>query len=266
VSDEKPKSPSARPPASAGGPPKLERVPDGYRAPAVRPAAAAAATPPPKAPGASYGLAPREVGADAAIAAGIPHQGVLANESALYLFALAAASQATGRLTLTPEGRLFALSFRRGTVEHAVSSDPEDDLAAFLVRRGAVRQDALARAQAASHAVGGDLVSALIAERLVNPGDVAQLLQEHGTHVVQRALAAEAGGWSWSPQAAPPSGAFPLGAPYAMLCAAVRALDVAALERRLGEREHRAAARVGARFRLEDLNLMQYVYRLSFEL
>jgi curved DNA-binding protein CbpA len=195
------------------------------------------------------------VGADAAIAAGIEHQGSLASESGLYLFALAAASQATGRLELTREGSGFALSFRRGTVEHAASSDPEDDLGAFLVRRGAVRAEALARVEAARRAVGGDLVSLLIAERLVNPADVAQLLQEHGAHVVQRALAVEAGGWSWSPQAAPPPGAFPLGAPYGMLCAAVRALDAATLARRLGDREHRAASRVGSRVRLEDLRL-----------
>ncbi len=71
------------------------------------------------APVSSYGLAARHVGADAAIAAGLAHEGSLATESAIYLFALAAAVQATGRLTLTPEGRSFALTFRRGTVEHA---------------------------------------------------------------------------------------------------------------------------------------------------
>jgi curved DNA-binding protein CbpA len=260
VSDEKPKPPpAARPTAPAGAPPKLERVPAGYKAPAVRPAppetVPAAAPAPSKPPGSSYGLAAREVGADAAIAAGIEHQGSLAGESGLYLFALAAASQATGRLTLTREGSEFALSFRRGTVEHAASTDPDDDLGAFLVRRGAVRQEALARAAAAKHAVGGDLVSALIAERVVNPGDVAQLLQEHGALVVQRALAVEVGAWSWSPQAAPPPGAFPLGAPYAMLCAAVRTFDATTLARRLGDREHRAAARVGGRVRPEDLRL-----------
>ncbi len=267
MSDEKPKVPPAARPPAAGAPPKLERVPAGYRPPnSVRPPVAGStstrpappATAPPSSrpsPAPTYGLAAREVGPDAAIAAGLAQQGTLGNESALYLFALAAAMQATGRLTLTPEGRSFALSFRRGTVEHIASSDPEDDLGRFLVRKGALRPDALAHAEAGKGAVGGDLVSVLIAERLVNSAEVAALLQEHGAHLVQRALAAEAGGWSWNPQAPPPAGAFPLGAPFAMLCAAVRALDAIALMRRLGEREHRAAARVAGRLRMEDLRL-----------
>jgi hypothetical protein len=279
VSEEKPKAP-----AGARPPPKLERVPAGYRPPPVRPAAtpvptagasapaappaapgaapaapgaAPAAPPPQRAPGvSSYGIAAREVGADAAIAAGLAGQGTIGpKDSALHVFALAAAIQGTGRLTLTPEGRSYALSFRRGTVEHAASSDPEDDLGRFLVAKGALRPEGLARAEAAKGSVGGDLVSALIAERLVNPADVAGLLQEHGARLVQRALAVEAGGWSWNPQAAPPPGAFPLGAPWAMLCAAVRGLDATALMRRLGEREHRAAARIGGRIRIEDLRL-----------
>jgi curved DNA-binding protein CbpA len=40
-----------------------------------------------------------------------------------------------------------------------------------------------------------------------------------------------------------------------LLCAAVRGLDAAALGRRLGDREHRAAARIGGRIRIEDLRL-----------
>jgi curved DNA-binding protein CbpA len=195
------------------------------------------------------------VGADAAIAAGLAHQGSLATESAIYLFALAAAVQATGRLTLTPEGRSFALTFRRGTVEHAASSDPHDDLGSFLVRKGALKPETLLRAEAGKAARGGDLASTLIAERLVNPADVASFLQEHGTQLVQRALVSEGGGWSWSPDAAPPPDAFPLGAPLAMLCAAVRTLDAATLMRRLGDREQRVPSRIGGRIRIEDLRL-----------
>ncbi len=258
MSDEKPKPPpAARPLAPAAMPPKLDRVPTGYRPPPVRPPAAGAApaTTPPRAPGSSYGMAAREVGADAAIAAGLAHQGTLGAESALTIFGLAAAMQATGRLTLTPEGRSYALSFRRGAVEHAASSDPADDLGRFLVQKGALRPEALANAEAAKARLGGDLVSALIAERIVNPADVAAFLQEHGAQLVQRALAVEAGGWSWTPQAPPPPGAFPLGAPFAMLSGAARALDAPALMRRLGEREHRAATRVGGRIRLEELRL-----------
>ena len=275
MSEERPKPA----PAAATPPPRLERVPEGYQPPPVRATTGAGAptpvplrgaeevrgnAPPPQRAGtSSYGMAAREVGADAAIAAGLAGQGSLAAESALHVFALAATMQATGRLTLTPEGRSYTLSFRRGTVEHAASTDPEDDLGRQLVARGAVGADALARAEAARAAAGGDLASALIAARVMSPADVAALLQEHGARIVQRALASEAGGWSWSPQAPPPPGAFPLGSPFAMLCAAVRALDVSALMRRLGDREHRAAARVGARVRIEDLRLTALEARVA---
>ena len=100
MSEERPKR--APPP---GGPPKLERVPEGYKAPSVRPpapglpqsttTAPGGAAPRPPAPTAppqpSYGMSAREVGADAAIAAGLAHQGSLAAESAIAVFGLAAA-------------------------------------------------------------------------------------------------------------------------------------------------------------------------------
>ncbi len=209
----------------------------------------------PKPPVASYGLAAREVGADAAIAAGLAHEGTLANESALRLFALAAALHGNGRLTISTEGKTYALSFRRGTVEHAASSDREDDLGRFLVARGAITEAQRAQAETAKPRHGGDLAAALVGERLVNPGDVAGRLQERGAALVQRALAVESGGWSWEPDASPPPSSFPLGAPFAMLCGAVRALDAVTLQRRLGDRESRAASRIGARIRIEDLRL-----------
>jgi hypothetical protein len=265
VSEENPKPRPAGPP---GGPPRLDRVPDGYKAPSIKSTVAAPAPRPPGAPAAppptasTYGLAAREVGADAAIAAGIAAQGSLASESALHVFGLAAALQGNGRLSLGTQAKGYALTFRRGTVEHVHSADRADDLGAFLVGRGAVKPDALARAEAA-RAKGGDLVSALIAERLVNPADVAQLLQEHGALLVQRALAVEEGAWAWNPQAAPPPGAFPLGNPFAMLGAAVRALDAATLARRLGDREQRAAGRIGGRVRVEDLRLSAQEARVA---
>lgn len=240
------------------GPPKLERVPTGYRPPSVaRPASTDAPPPaaqrPPSA--ASYGASGRVVGADAAIAAGLAHEGQLAQDGALRLFYLAAATQASGRLVLAPEGREVALTFKRGTVEHVRSSDPTDDLGRFLVRRGPLTQEQLAQAEEAKAGAGGELVGALIARRLVNPADVAGLLQEHGTALVGRALAVEGGTWRWEPGVAPPPSSFPLGSPWGQLCSAVRALDGAAVQRRLGDREHRAATRVGGRIRVEDLRL-----------
>jgi DnaJ-domain-containing protein 1 len=236
-------------------------VSGGTPAPAPAPAAARPAAAP-AAPASSYGLAAREVGADAAIAAGLPAEGSLAAESALHVFGLAAAMQGTGRLSLGTHESGYALSFRRGNVEHVRSTDPADDVGRFLVARGAVKPDALARAEAA-RAKGGDLVSALITERAVNPADVAALLQEHGAVLVQRALAVQAGSWGWDPQAPAVPGAFPLGNAFAMLNAAVRTLDASAVARRLGDREHRVAARIGGRVRVEDLRLTAQEARVA---
>jgi hypothetical protein len=78
----------------------------------------------PSAPVATYGLRAREVTADAALAAGLALTGTLAQDGALRLFYLAAATQASGRLTLGASSRSFALVFKRGTVEHASSTNP----------------------------------------------------------------------------------------------------------------------------------------------
>lgn len=268
MSDEKPKtSPPDAPSGSPEAPPRLERVPGGYKPPPARAAQAAAspdapARPPPRrpspppapaaAPRATYGLAEREVTAAAAFAAGLALEGSLERDGALRLFGFAAATQANGRLTLASGPARYGLVFRKGAVEHASSSLPEDDLGTFLVRKGALSADGLARAGARS---GAHLVGALIAANAVNPADVASFLQEHGLLVVRRALAIEAGTWAWEPGVPPPPSSFRLGSPYGMLCAAVRALDLDAVKRRLGDREERAATRVGGRLRVEDLRL-----------
>ena len=68
--------------------------------------------PPP--PGPSRGLAAPEVTAVAAIAAGLAEEGPLARESALHLYYLAAACQATGRLVLGSELATYRLAFKKG--------------------------------------------------------------------------------------------------------------------------------------------------------
>jgi tetratricopeptide (TPR) repeat protein len=202
-------------------------------------------------------MAAREVSPEAAITAGLPLTGLLEQASPLRLYGLAAASQANGELTVSTEGRTvtYTLFFRRGAVEHAGSSDPVDDLGRFLLRKGVLTPEKLVQAEAAKPAAGGDLLGALIATRLVNSADVAALLAERGTGVVVRALACEAGSFAWEPGVPPPPSSFPLGSPFGTLCAAVRALDVSAVQRRLGDRERGAANRTVGRVRLEDLRL-----------
>jgi len=233
---DQPKRPTAQPPP--GGPPRLERAP-----------------PPGSAPRATYGLAERHVTIDAALAAGLAHDGDLASEGVLRLFYLAAATQATGLLVLGEQGRQFALTFKKGVVAHVLAEAREHDLGQFFVRKGTLKAADLAKAEAAKPQAGGDLLGALFALRLVNPADVAALLQEHGAGLVAQALAVWQGRYRWDPAAAPPPSAFPLGSSWGFLCTAVRSFDAASVAQRLGGRIDQPAARIGGRIRLEDLRL-----------
>ena len=206
------------------------------------------------APGASHGLQAPELGADAAFAASLPMQGDLANESALRLFALAAGTGASGRLTVAPAGASFALTFRKGTLEQVTTSSPDDDLPGFLVFRGVVQPEQVAEATTIA-GVEGDLAGALVTLRMVNGSELVRLMGEHAAQLVARVLSVEAGSWRWEPGVAPPPSAFPLGSPWVMLGAAVRALDPASVVRRLGAREQQGVTRIAGRFKLEDLRL-----------
>jgi hypothetical protein len=229
-------------------PPVLQR---GKRAAA--PVAAASAPPPP---------AGTKVTGDAAVAASLAWEGDLAQESALRLYYLAAAAQATGRLSFTGE-HAYAIALRRGTPEHALSSDPQDDVARFLVGKGALAEDRVADAEAVKGAFGGDLVAALASLGAVNPAESFRFLQEHGVAVLGRALALESGRARWEPGAPPPPSSFPLGSRFGLLCDAVRRLDALTVRRRLGPRAHRSATRVGGRIALVELKLNAVETRLA---
>jgi curved DNA-binding protein CbpA len=196
------------------------------------------------------------------MAAGLPHQGSLSRDSALHLYYLATAAQAAGRLTVGSERGSHALTFKKGVVEHAASTHPQDDLGPFLVKRGVVGEAQLAQAREARAKFGGDLVSALIGLRLIDPAATFQVLQEHGAGLVWRALATEAGTWRWEPGVAPPPSSFPLGSRWGMLCDAVRRLDAPGVQKRLGPRAGRAASRVGGRIEITDLKLNSHEVRV----
>jgi tetratricopeptide (TPR) repeat protein len=231
-------------PDSAGGPPKLERV----RA---------------AAPGASRGLRAPEVTAAAALAAGLPHEGSLADDGPLRLCYLAAAAQASGRLEIETERGTFTLYFKKGVVEHAASSADEDDLGRFLVARGTVRREAIEDAERVRAYHDGDLVTALASLKLMNPAESFRVLQEHGTALVARALGADKGRLRWDPAAKAPASAFPLGSRWGLLCDGARRLDGLAIRKLLGERLHRAAARAGGRVDLTDLKLTAHEARAT---
>ena len=225
------------------GAPRPAQAPPASRAPGA-----------PEPPRSSRGLM-AEVTAPAAIAAGLPWEGTLERESALRLCYLAAAAQASGLLELFAERGRYALHLRRGAVEHASSSAPEDDLGRFLVARGLVTAEAVADAERVKGALGGDLVAALAHLRLLDPATSFRTLQEHGAQVVGRALAVRDGAARWDPTAASPPSAFPLGSRWGLLCDAARRLDGLAVRGLLGERGRRLASRTRGRIDAAELKL-----------
>ncbi len=208
-----------------------------------------------KATGAGGGLAPPEVTEASAIAAGLPAQGTLQRRSALHLHYLAASTQASGRLRLEPPGGGWALVYRRGVIEHASGDREEDDLASFLVRRGALQPEAAADARQLAPAFGGDVLGALVELRLLDPAARFQDLKEHGAALAWRALASDAGSWTWEPGVAPPPSGFPLGSRWGMLVEAVRRIDPATVRTRLGVRGALSIQRAGGRVEIAELML-----------
>jgi curved DNA-binding protein CbpA len=197
------------------------------------------------------------------MAAALEAQGSLDRESPFHLYYLATAAQASGRLTLSAQKGSYALTFRKGTVEHAASTYPEDDVGRFLVAKGLVRPEQLAQAEAAGGGPGGDLIGALVAQKLIDPARTYQALHEHGAGLAWRALAGEAGTWRWEPGAVPPPSSFPLGHRWGMLCDAIRRLDGATLKRRLGAGASRPAVKVGGRIQMGDLRLTPQETRVA---
>ena len=228
---------------SSGAPPVLQRATRGAAAPGTAEAAV--------------------ITAAAALAAGLTYQAPLTRDSPLRLLYLAAAGAATGCLELESQRGRFTLYLKRGVVEHASSDAPEDALGPFLLARGAVAADALAHAERLRGAHGGDLVSALASTAAFNPAAGYPLLQEHGGLVLTRALAATRGTCRWTPGAAAPASAFPLGSAWAVLCEAARRLDGDTVRALLGDRMHRAARPSRGRVELAQLRLTAHEARAA---
>jgi len=231
--------------ANGPGPPVLQRTP------AASPGAPAAGP----GPGASHGLSAPEVTVASAIAAGLPAEGSLLEKGAIHLHYLAASTQASGRLVMSVGAATWALTYRRGVVEHVFSSREQDDLAGFLVRRGLLGAEQAADARQLAPTFGGEVLGALVELRLLDPAARFQELKEHGAGLVWTALQAEGGSWRWEPGVPPPPFGFPLGSRWGILTEAVRRLEPAAIQARLGVRGALAVTRARGRVDLSDLML-----------
>jgi hypothetical protein len=236
--------------------------------PPSRPAASAPPRPPPAAArspsAATPGAASRPVPAsappppEAELPQEVPPEGDLEVSSPARLYALAAATSASGLLRLKAEsGRSLLLGFRRGVPEHLSSDDPDYSLARFLQRRGALTAEQVEIAEEYARENGMDLVSALFGLQLVPPAGAHQVIGEHAQFLLDRALLCFRGTFSFEKDAPPASGAFPLGQKWALLAGAVRRQEAPPLRARLGTRLLQPVVRSGGLGlgRIEDLGL-----------
>ncbi len=225
--------------ASSGGP-----------APSSAPSSSGAAAPGPVTRG-------PVVTAVSAIAAGLPYRADLSADSPLRLLYLAAAASATGRLDLGTDRGRFVLEFRRGVLAQVSSDAAVDGLGPYLVRRGALSPESLARADGVRERFGGDLVSALASFDAFRAARDLTLLQDHAVGVVARAIASERGTVSWTAGSAAATGSgFPLAPRWGLVCEATRRLDPDAVRRLLGDRLRRVASPTRGRVELSELRIV----------
>jgi hypothetical protein len=221
-------SPDAPQPAPAASP-KPSPGPPQSRPAASRPALASA-------PPAAEAELPQEV----------PPEGMLEVSSPTRLYALAAATSASGLLRLKLDsGRSLLLGFRRGVPEHLSSDDPDCSLARSVQRRGALTAEQVEIAEEYARENGVDLVSALFGLQLVPPAGAHQLIGEHAQFLLDRALLCFRGTFSFQKDAPPTPGGFPLGQKWALLAGAIRRLEAPPLRAQLGTRLAQPVVRSG---------------------
>ena len=195
----------------------------------------------------------------------VPEEGNLATVSAVRLYAIAAATNATGWLQIhSPSGSLIQISFRRGTPEQVSSDDPELGLLRFLLDKKVITPAQAVRAEEHREKGGLDALSALFQLQLIPPADAHRLLGEHGLFVLDRALSTWLGTSNFEADAPSPPGAYPLGAKWALLSESNRRLDAAVVRARLGRKLQRRVQRSGGNAvgRLEELALNAQEARL----
>src|SRR5438105_6107156 len=176
----------------------------------------------------------------------LSEEGILAEISPVRLYALAALTGASGWLKLHLEsGKMISLSFRRGAPDHLSSDDPDLSLLRFLQSRKLLSPEQASQAEEQATRAGVDVVSALFQLQLIPAADAHKLIGEHAVFLLDRALEAGRGRFSFQRDAPSPPGAFPLGQKWVLLAEGVRRLDPAPLRARLGKKLARHVQRSG---------------------
>lgn len=220
-------------------PPPVAAPPASHSAPAAGPGAVAAAQARhrPLGDSARTAATPEPRPPPAATAGGgsdlPPASGVLGELSPVHLYYRVAAGAHTGLLTLCLPDRKIELHFRKGNPEHLASSHPEDSVAGFLLKEGLASAEQIARAEAESGRFGGELLAALFGLNILNPGTAFSRLMQWAGSLLERALRAEQGRFTFEACELPSQKSLPLGNRWAVLTEQVRRIPVPEMKRRL---------------------------------
>ncbi|MFW6369182.1 MAG: DUF4388 domain-containing protein, partial [Myxococcota bacterium] len=194
----------------------------------------------------------------------LPAVGNLAETSLFRLAYLVLAHKETCLVTVRGKAG-FDLYFQKGAPFHAASADPELEVGAWLVMKGALTAQIKEQAEQAAPNFGGSFTGALFASGLADPGVVFPHLSSLGNETWLRALALSEGLFEVSLGQPPPPDAIPLGVPTGKLLAeAARRLKTQDLDARLGSRARAPAMRTNASvMEIEDLGLGPQEARLA---
>lgn len=244
--------PGAMASAARGAPPRLnpQGPPPVVTATPVAPAPAPAPAPP-QAAVPKPAAAPPPPGS----LSDLPTSGELSTLSVVRLYGLAGGLESTGLLTITLNDRTLAIHFRKGNPDHLESSHPDDGLPAFLMKHGLATIEQLTKTEAEKAKFGGELLPALFGSGVLNPGTAFQHLVARSAGLLQQAVLAANGSFTWEPKELPAQRAFPLGNRWTLLTEAMRKLPVPELRRRLGDAVDRPVMKSGGRVAVTDLRL-----------
>ncbi len=185
----------------------------------------------------------------------LPPSGKLEEHSAQKLYYLAAASEVNGLLTVMLPDRELVVHFKKGNPEYVDSTHVEDSLDTFLLAQKLATQAQIDQAQAQSARFGGELLGALFGLGLLNPNAVFQHLGQRAGVLLNRALTAEQGTFTFDLEELPASRSMPMGNKWAVYLEALRKVPVSDVRRRLNRALELPVMKAGGRVAVNDLRL-----------
>src|SRR5690606_29055081 len=150
---------------------------------------------------------------------------------------------------------LLTIDFHRGAPDAVASDHPQDALDVYLVRSGAVSEQALAQLRADPAFAGQELTNALIAARLLDPQTLWTQLVQRAQTLMLAGVIAHGGSFHFDPDAPRVPQAFPMGERWGLLTALVRMIPNVGLRKRLEPVWNRPVMKSGGSVDVVELKL-----------